>query len=176
MVLNRQIRILRSKKKMTQAELGAAIGVEASDISHWELAKEYPSEEMIQKLCKLFSVPREFLVGEEATPSDPTQISIFDNVKMLTSYNQQRVDRFIRNLLIVQNGEKKLAREEVPVRAEAEKLTIRCSFCGKPQSLCDHLIAGNNHSYICDDCVNLCSDILKDEGLQKPVEGKNADK
>lgn len=39
---------------------------------------------------------------------------------------------------------------------------IRCSFCGKPQSMVDRLIAGNG-SYICDECVRLCMSII-DEG------------
>ena len=37
--------------------------------------------------------------------------------------------------------------------------TIRCSFCGKPQSEVNRLIAGNG-SYICDDCVRLCMGII----------------
>ncbi|PKM73859.1 MAG: ATP-dependent Clp protease ATP-binding subunit ClpX [Firmicutes bacterium HGW-Firmicutes-16] len=39
---------------------------------------------------------------------------------------------------------------------------IRCSFCGKPQSLVERMIAGNG-SYICDECVRLCMSII-DEG------------
>ena len=37
--------------------------------------------------------------------------------------------------------------------------TIRCSFCGKPQSQVNRLIAGNG-AYICDDCVRLCFGIV----------------
>ncbi len=40
---------------------------------------------------------------------------------------------------------------------------IRCSFCGKPQSLVERMIAGNG-SYICDECVRLCMSIV-DEGF-----------
>ena len=43
-----------------------------------------------------------------------------------------------------------------------DRRSIRCSFCGKPQSLVDHLIAGNN-CYICDDCVRMCASILGEE-------------
>ena len=43
-----------------------------------------------------------------------------------------------------------------------ESKNIRCSFCGKPQSMVDRLIAGNG-SYICDECVRLCMSII-DEG------------
>ena len=43
-----------------------------------------------------------------------------------------------------------------------DKKNIRCSFCGKPQSLVNRLIAGNG-SYICDDCVRLCMGIIDDD-------------
>ena len=38
----------------------------------------------------------------------------------------------------------------------------RCSFCGKPQSQAKRLISGNG-VYICDECVELCMDIIADE-------------
>ena len=41
----------------------------------------------------------------------------------------------------------------------------RCSFCGKPQSLVNRLIAGNG-SYICDECVRLCMNILGEDVAQ----------
>ena len=43
-----------------------------------------------------------------------------------------------------------------------DRRSIRCSFCGKPQSLVEHLIAGNN-SYICDECVRMCASIIGEE-------------
>ena len=42
-----------------------------------------------------------------------------------------------------------------------DRRSIRCSFCGKPQSLVNRLIAGNG-SYICDDCVRMCMSIVDD--------------
>jgi ATP-dependent Clp protease ATP-binding subunit ClpX len=38
----------------------------------------------------------------------------------------------------------------------------RCSFCGKPQSQVKKLINGNG-LYICDECVQLCNEILKED-------------
>ncbi|MCD8389365.1 MAG: AAA family ATPase, partial [Oscillospiraceae bacterium] len=40
--------------------------------------------------------------------------------------------------------------------------SIRCSFCGKPQSAVNRLIAGNG-AYICDECVRLCMDIVEED-------------
>ena len=40
--------------------------------------------------------------------------------------------------------------------------TIRCSFCGKRQEQVNRIIAGPN-VFICNECVDLCSGILRDE-------------
>lgn len=61
---------------------------------------------------------------------------------------------------------------------------IRCSFCNKTQDQVRKLIAGPVGVYICDECVELCSDIIEEEydddeicdeldiNLLKPVEIK----
>ena len=36
---------------------------------------------------------------------------------------------------------------------------VRCSFCGKPQSVVDRLIAGQE-AFICGDCIGLCYDLV----------------
>jgi ATP-dependent Clp protease ATP-binding subunit ClpX len=40
---------------------------------------------------------------------------------------------------------------------------IRCSFCGKLQSQVRKLIAGPNGAYICDECVDICAEIIDEE-------------
>lgn len=40
---------------------------------------------------------------------------------------------------------------------------IRCSFCGKPQNQVRKLISGPAGVYICDECIDICSDILEEE-------------
>lgn len=51
-----------------------------------------------------------------------------------------------------------------------DRRSIRCSFCGKPQSLVDRLIAGNG-SYICDECVRMCTSIIGDGDGEVSVAG-----
>ncbi len=41
--------------------------------------------------------------------------------------------------------------------------SIRCSFCNKAQSQVRKLIAGPAGVYICDECVDICADILEEE-------------
>ena len=40
---------------------------------------------------------------------------------------------------------------------------IRCSFCGKTQEQVRKLIAGPKGAYICDACVEICTEIIEEE-------------
>ncbi len=40
---------------------------------------------------------------------------------------------------------------------------IRCSFCNKPENQVRKLIAGPAGAYICDECIEICMDIIRDE-------------
>lgn len=47
---------------------------------------------------------------------------------------------------------------------------IRCSFCNKRQEQVKKLIAGPAGVYICDECVEICADIIEEEYEDEPVE------
>lgn len=40
---------------------------------------------------------------------------------------------------------------------------IRCSFCGKTDGQVRKLIAGPSGAYICDECVDICAEIIEEE-------------
>ena len=46
---------------------------------------------------------------------------------------------------------------------------FRCSFCGKTEEQVNKLIAGPAGTYICDECVGICSEIIKEE-MEKDYE------
>ena len=60
---------------------------------------------------------------------------------------------------------------------------LHCSFCGKPEEMTKRLIAGPNGVYICDECIEICRDVMKEESdktndnvsvkLLKPAEIKD---
>lgn len=63
---------------------------------------------------------------------------------------------------------------------------IKCSFCGKSQEQVRKMVAGPSGIYICDECVEICNDIVTEEleefeydaadfdfNLLKPIEIKN---
>ena len=45
----------------------------------------------------------------------------------------------------------------------ARNSDIRCSFCNKTQDQVRKLIAGPSGVYICDECVDICADIIEEE-------------
>jgi ATP-dependent Clp protease ATP-binding subunit ClpX len=49
--------------------------------------------------------------------------------------------------------------------SKSEETRLKCSFCGKTQDQVKKLIAGPE-VYICDECVELCNDILAEEFLE----------
>ncbi len=60
---------------------------------------------------------------------------------------------------------------------------LHCSFCGKPEEMTKRLVAGPNGVYICDECIEICRDVIKEESdktnekecvrLLKPAEIKD---
>lgn len=47
--------------------------------------------------------------------------------------------------------------------------TLQCSFCGKVQNQVKRLVAGPG-VYICDECIDLCNEIIADEIVPEPAE------
>ena len=45
---------------------------------------------------------------------------------------------------------------------------LKCSFCGKSQKQVIKLIAGPG-VYICDECIDLCNEILDEELIDKVI-------
>ena len=50
---------------------------------------------------------------------------------------------------------------------------VRCSFCNKTQNQVRKLIAGPNGAYICDECVEICSEIIEEEVARDRMSGSD---
>lgn len=46
------------------------------------------------------------------------------------------------------------------------RVQYKCSFCGKSQEQTHRLIAGPGGVYICNECVDLCDEIIREESVQ----------
>ena len=53
----------------------------------------------------------------------------------------------------------------------AKRMNGRCSFCGKSQEQVSKLIAGPGGVFICDECVRLCNEIIKESQQPLPPSG-----
>ncbi len=51
---------------------------------------------------------------------------------------------------------------------------IRCSFCGKTQDQVSRLIAGPNGAFICDECIEICNEIIEEEAARGGARGSGA--
>lgn len=49
--------------------------------------------------------------------------------------------------------------------ANFDQKEVRCSFCGKTSDQVDRIIAGSN-AYICNECIELCSEIIEQENIE----------
>lgn len=58
-----RIRELRKEKNMTQKELAQKIGVDFRTVSFWETERFEPNIGQIIKLCRLFGVESDYLIG-----------------------------------------------------------------------------------------------------------------
>ncbi|CAB1275953.1 ATP-dependent Clp protease ATP-binding subunit ClpX [Candidatus Nitrosacidococcus tergens] len=63
--------------------------------------------------------------------------------------------------------------DDKPQKSKDDKL-LNCSFCGKNQHEVVKLIAGPDSVSICDECVELCNDIIREELRDKPFTDKNS--
>lgn len=58
-------------------------------------------------------------------------------------------------------------------KASTTEKTLHCSFCGKSQHEVKKLIAGPS-VFVCDECIALCNDIIRDEVPNTAIESVNA--
>ena len=51
--------------------------------------------------------------------------------------------------------------------------SVCCSFCGKPQDMVRKLIAGPNNVFICNECTELCSEIVAEDAFYEEKKSKS---
>src|SRR3990170_7941360 len=51
----------------------------------------------------------------------------------------------------------------MPAKGSGSRVNYNCSFCGKNQDQVRRLIAGPGAVYICDECVDLCREIIQED-------------
>lgn len=69
MLIGDRIKELRTKRRLSQGELGNRVGVESTIISRWETNRVRPSQKYIVKLAGALGVSTDYLLGETDDPS-----------------------------------------------------------------------------------------------------------
>lgn len=70
----KRIKALRVEKKMSQKELAEVLGVSPSTIGMYEQGRRNPDGNMIVKLCEVFSVSSDSLLGVGESSKDASDI------------------------------------------------------------------------------------------------------
>ena len=81
-VLGERIRELRKKHRMSQKELAEKLGVSTSAIGMYEQERREPDSSKLEKLCELFGVTLDYLMGrktmQRTIPQSNDIIETFD--------------------------------------------------------------------------------------------------
>ena len=86
----------------------------------------------------------------------------------------ERIEKYLA-LLDDKSGDEENEFEKCDIDEEQEEDNyddldeIKCSFCGKETSEVGRIISGPG-VYICDECIDLCNDIIEDETEEEPIE------
>ena len=84
MTLASSIRYYRELNNMYQSDLGKALGISAQAVSKWELGKAEPDSACINKMCELFGITADQLLGRSvASQEDDFFKSSTENIRII---------------------------------------------------------------------------------------------
>lgn len=86
--IGNRMRSLREQKKITQAELGAKIGVSGATVNRYEQGKREPDIDTLEKIADFFDVTLDYLTGRTDIPGYPTHLKDLPPM--------ERLERFIK--------------------------------------------------------------------------------
>ena len=64
-IIAKNLSSLRKKNKLTQVQLAEMLNYSDKAISKWEKGESLPSVEVLHKLCKIYGVSMDYMVGDE---------------------------------------------------------------------------------------------------------------
>lgn len=71
-----RIKQLRTQKNYTQKDLASLLSVKPTTVSGWELGRNEPSIDMINKLSSIFSVTTDYLIGRSEKADDQVDLDL----------------------------------------------------------------------------------------------------
>lgn len=64
------IKILRTKKGMTQSQLAERCGISVNAVSALETGKSYPPKSTVEKMCAVFDIPQSYFLLSSIEETD----------------------------------------------------------------------------------------------------------
>lgn len=84
--IGNRMRSLREQKKITQAELGAKIGVSGATVNRYEQGKREPDIDTLEKIADFFDVTLDYLTGRTDIPGYPTHLKDLPPMERLAAF------------------------------------------------------------------------------------------
>jgi transcriptional regulator with XRE-family HTH domain len=78
-----KLRALRLEKKWTQARLASRLNLVSATISSYEKGLKYPSVDVVVKLCDIFDVSADYLLGTSESQQDFALSALSDEDALL---------------------------------------------------------------------------------------------
>ena len=85
----KRLKDLRKSKGLTQRKLAELLNVESSAVGKWEIHNITPSVDTLKRLCEIFNVSVNYLLGidtEASTPVQANTITITDQNGNIINY------------------------------------------------------------------------------------------
>jgi transcriptional regulator with XRE-family HTH domain len=99
--MGNRLREQRERKRFTQQDIAAALGIKVPSYSDYERGEREPNTERLIQLCKILSCSADYLLGFVDDPAQTLAISELraDEQKLLELYNDNKIPRVIKQLL-----------------------------------------------------------------------------
>lgn len=111
MLISMRLKELRLEKELTQKELAEKLGITQDSISLWEKGKRIPDTGYIIKLCEIFQISADYLLGRTddlgtPVPGNAPQYSA-EEQKLIDDYRglAQPLKDMLQNLIKTWQGE-----------------------------------------------------------------------
>ncbi|CUB58367.1 helix-turn-helix transcriptional regulator [Bacillus cereus] len=105
-----RLRQLRKERKLTQTELGQAIGVTAGSVSKFETGFKPPSRETVERAADFLEVPVDYLLGRSNSREFDADIDnkYHDLKSRLQQLPEEHQEIVLQNMLTIMESLEKL--------------------------------------------------------------------
>lgn len=87
-----RVRLEREKKGLTQEALARELGIQKTRVCMWETNGVVPRQDVLLRLCALFDVGTDYLLGNDGITENPVNKKINSIQRMLVDLNPAELE------------------------------------------------------------------------------------